>query len=137
MFLWIQKEGASQVALEPACQFRSYKHMQARSPDREDLLEDRMATHFRIHAWEIPLQRSLAAARQWVPKSQTPLKRLSMQAGTHSKGNWDDAVCTVGGLTCLVLLMPRQYCQMCPGFTTAPQSTPDTSTHRSCYGTCN
>jgi len=70
--------------------------MQARSPDREDLLEDRMATHFRIHAWEIPLQRSLAAARQWVPKSQTPLKRLSMQAGTHSTGNWDDAVCTVG-----------------------------------------
>ena len=41
---------------EPACQFRSYKHMQARSPDREDLLEDCMATHFRIHAWEIPLQ---------------------------------------------------------------------------------
>ena len=88
--------------------------MQARSPDREDLLEDRMATHFRIHAWEIPLQRSLAAARQWVPKSQTPLKRLSMQAGTHSKGNWDDAVCTVGGLGCLVLLMPQQYCQTCP-----------------------
>ena len=28
--------------------------MQARSPDREDLLEDRMATHFRILAWEIP-----------------------------------------------------------------------------------
>ena len=54
MFLWIQKEGASQVALEPACQFRSYKHMQARSPDWEDLLEDRMATHFRILAWEIP-----------------------------------------------------------------------------------
>ena len=54
MFLWIQKEGASQVALEPASQFRSYKHMQARSPDREDLLEDRMATHFRILAWEIP-----------------------------------------------------------------------------------
>ena len=54
MFLWIQKEGASQVALEPASQFRSYKHMQARSPDREDLLEDPMATHFRILAWEIP-----------------------------------------------------------------------------------
>ena len=28
--------------------------MQARSPDREDLLEDPMATHFRILAWEIP-----------------------------------------------------------------------------------
>ena len=28
--------------------------MQARSPDWEDLLEDRMATHFRILAWEIP-----------------------------------------------------------------------------------
>ena len=28
--------------------------MQARSLDREDLLEDRMATHFRILAWEIP-----------------------------------------------------------------------------------
>ena len=54
MFLWIQKEGASRVALEPACQFRSYEHMQARSPDREDLLEDRMATHFRILAREIP-----------------------------------------------------------------------------------
>ena len=54
MFLWIQKEGASQLALELACQFRSYKHMQARSSDGEDLLEDRMATHFRILAWEIP-----------------------------------------------------------------------------------
>ena len=28
--------------------------MQARSPDREDLLEDPMATHFRILAREIP-----------------------------------------------------------------------------------
>ena len=49
---------------------------------------------------------ALQAARQWVPKSQTPLKRLSMQAGAHSKEKQDDAVCTVGGLGCLVLLMP-------------------------------
>ena len=66
------------------------------------------------------------AACQWVPKSQTPLKRVSMQAGVHSKGNWDDAVCTVGGLGCLVLLMPRQYCQTCPA---SPQPL---SPHQTC-----
>ena len=74
MFLWIQKEGASQVALEPASQFRSYKHMQARSPDREDLLEGRMATHFRILAWEIPLQRSLAGCTPVGPKESDTIE---------------------------------------------------------------
>ena len=111
--------------------------MQARSPDREDLLEDRMATHFRILAGKSHYRGAWQAARQWVPKSQTPLKRLSMRAGMHSQGNWDDAVCTVGGLGCLVLLMPRQYCQTCPA---SPQPLSPHQTHPhtgAVYGTCN
>ena len=48
--------------------------MQARSPDREDLLEDRMATHFRIHAWEIPLQRSLAGCTPVGPKESDTIE---------------------------------------------------------------
>ena len=70
--------------------------MQARSLDSENLLEDRMATHFRILAWEIPWKGAWWAALPWVPKRQTGLKRLSMYARTRSNGNWDDAVCRVG-----------------------------------------
>jgi len=131
MFLWIQKEGASQVALEPAANSGAISTCSL--DPRIGKISWRIAwqptsefmpgkSHYR-GAWQ--------ATRQWIPKSQTPLKRVSMQAGTHSKGNWDDAVCTVGGLTCLVLLMPRLLSGM-PSLTTAPQSTPDTSTHRSC-----
>ena len=131
MFPWIQKEGASQVALEPAANSGAISTCRlpgsGRSPGGSHgnpLQNSCLGNPMDRGAWQ--------AACQWVPKSQTPLKRLSMQAGAHSKGKRDDAVCTVGGLGCLVLLMPRQYCQMCPGFTTAPQSTQDTSTHRSC-----
>ena len=80
-----------------------------------------------------PLDRGAwQAARQWVPKSQTPLKRLSMRAGMHSQGNWDDAVCTVGGLGCLVLLMPRQYCQTCPASPQPSVHTRHVHTHELC-----
>ena len=48
--------------------------MQSRSLDREDLLEDRMATHFRIHAWEIPLQRSLPGYTPVDPKESDTIE---------------------------------------------------------------
>ena len=139
MFLWIQKEGASQVALEPACQFRSYKHMQARSPDRIRKIFWRIARNpLQNPCLGNPMDRGAwQVALQWVPKSQRPLKCLSMQAGTHSKGNWEDAVYTVGGLSCLVLLMPRQYSQTCQA---SPQSLSPhlTRPHTGAvYGACN
>ena len=47
--------------------------------DWEDPLEEGMATHFRILAWRIPMDRGpWQAAVHRVAKSQTPLKQLSM-----------------------------------------------------------
>ena len=139
MFLWIQKEGASQLALELACQFRSYKHMQARSPDRIRKIFWRIARNpLQNPCLGNPMDRGAwRAALQWVAKSQTPLKCLSMQVGTHSKGNCEDAICTAGGLGCLVLLMPRQYCHTCQ---TSPQplSSHQTRLHTGAvYRPCN
>ena len=57
--------------------------MQIQSLDREDVLEEGIATHSSVLAWRIPMDR-----RAWwaivhrVAKSRTALKRLSMQTHT-------------------------------------------------------
>ena len=57
--------------------------MQIQSLDREDLLEEGTATHSSILAWRIPMDRGAWwAIVHRVAKSQTTLKRLSMQAHT-------------------------------------------------------
>ena len=61
------------------------QEMQVRSLDLEDPLEEVMATHFSIVAWELHGQRSLVcrtigSAVYRVTKSRTRLKRLSRHA---------------------------------------------------------
>ena len=61
---------------EPACQCRRW----VRSLGREDPLEEGMAPHSTLLAWESHWQRSLAATVHDVTKSRIQLGQLSMQA---------------------------------------------------------
>ena len=59
--------------------------MQARAPDREDLLEDRMATHFSILAWRIPMDRGAwKAAVHGVAEGRTRLSDFTFTFHFHA-----------------------------------------------------
>ena len=64
---------------ESACKCQRQKD-KGQSLDREDLLEEGMATHSSILAWRIPMdRRAWRATVHGVAQSWTQLKRLSMQ----------------------------------------------------------
>ena len=71
-------------AKELACQSRKCE-TQVRSLDREDLLEDGMATHSSILAWRLPWTEEPGGLQSTGRQSQTRLKRLSKHASSKIK----------------------------------------------------
>ena len=70
---------------KPTCQYRGHE-TQVRSLSREDRLEKSTATHYRILAWRIAMDRGT----QWatvhrVTKSQTRLNQINTHAPTFKK----------------------------------------------------
>ena len=57
------------------------QEMRVQSLGQEDPLEEGLATHSSILAWEIPMERGAwGATVHWVAKSWTQLKQFSMHA---------------------------------------------------------
>ena len=61
---------------------RETQEMQVQPLGQEDPLEEEMATHSSILAWETPFQRSLVGSSPWVCKESDTTEWLSTHPGT-------------------------------------------------------